>query len=237
MATQLLNFIFNEDLFAHTRRLVQAALSAEESCEADPYRNVIDPFSALVDASRQKISLDDWLLQEKARQIQKAFQNEVGNFHQNILGSIPGWTNMGLTGGSYDLKNVEKKIIAEVKNKYNTLSGGGLIALYHTLESHLDYGLRNQGYTAYHVVIVPKTPRPMNQPFTPSENSRPARSREDLRKIDGRSFYELATGDPDALKKLYHILPTVLAEIIDTSRDNIICSESFNELFDRAYTE
>ncbi len=64
-----------------------------------------------------------WYKNETARQAQKTLQNHLGDFHQRILGSVKGWTDMH-TGGVIDLISHDTKIIAEVKNKYNTVSGG-----------------------------------------------------------------------------------------------------------------
>ena len=117
----LLPFINDDSLYQATRTLVNAALSAQNRVEKNPYRNVIDPFSAQVDAARQGVSTDEWMEQEKSRQIQKAFSNALGDFHQDILGYMPGWDNAG-RGGSYDVKNESLKVIAEVKNKHNTMT-------------------------------------------------------------------------------------------------------------------
>ncbi|MGH7237547.1 MAG: Eco47II family restriction endonuclease, partial [Candidatus Saccharimonadales bacterium] len=90
-----LSFLSDQDLYKLTKLLVDAALKSEAKVEKNPYANVIDPFSALIDAARQNIALSDWLRQEKSRQIQKSFQNAVGDFHQHILGAIPGWQDAG----------------------------------------------------------------------------------------------------------------------------------------------
>ena len=85
-----------------------------KNIEKNLHSNIIDPFSAIFEASFQKIPLSDWIQKEKIRQVQKSFQNEVGIFHQKLLGSFKGWENLG-TGKVIDLINCERKIIAEVK--------------------------------------------------------------------------------------------------------------------------
>ena len=42
-----------------------------------------------------------------------------------FLGSVPGWSKLEV-GGIVDLVKDDKTIIAEIKNKYNTVSGGKL---------------------------------------------------------------------------------------------------------------
>ena len=110
----LLPFISDKDLIKYTKEVLDKTGIAEVEAENKLYSNVIDPFSALFDAMRHNMTLDEWLVQEKARQIQKTLENAVGYFHQKVLGSMAGWENAGL-GGSYDVKNSDKKIIAEIK--------------------------------------------------------------------------------------------------------------------------
>jgi len=230
----ILNFISDEQLIHHTRKLVDAAKHAEVVVEKNPYKNVIDPFSALIDAARQNISLETWMTQEKARQIQKSFQNAIGEFHQQVLGSIDGWSNAG-AGGSYDVINEDKKIIAEVKNKYNTMNSSSALNAYDKMANWLDYG--KDGYEAFIVEIVPEKPRPYSTPFTPSERKVKRQTRENLRRIDGRSFYALATGIPDAIDLLYAALPYVLNNILGIAESQLTNSAAFNELFSRVYIE
>lgn len=95
-----------------------------------------------------------WLKQEEARLVQKTLQNLVGNFHQEILGHMDGWTNLR-TGSVVDLLNSEQKIIAEVKNKYNTTKGNHKKVIYDDLHSLIRTEF--PGYTGYYVEIIPKS--------------------------------------------------------------------------------
>lgn len=229
----MLSFITDDDLRQATQRLVDAALSSQRKVEKNPYRNVIDPFSALVDAARQGISTEDWLTQEKSRQIQKALQNALGAFHQTVLGAMSGWEDAG-AGGSYDVKNTELKIIAEIKNKHNTMNARSALSVYDSLSRHLDYSEDNIT-KAYLVEIIPKQAKAYEVPFAPSERGTSRPARKDIVRIDGASFYDLASGEQDALRKLYEALPIVLGEILDVSADELVSSSTFTELFDRVY--
>jgi hypothetical protein len=228
---QLLPFIDNESLYSHARKLVEAVQNATDRADRNLHRNVVDPFSALVDAIRQGVTLSEWFDQERSRQIQKSLQNAIGTFHQDVIGSIYEWENTG-SGGSYDARCESKRIIAEIKNKYNTMNSGSQLAVYDKLSKHLDYG--DRGFKAYLVEIVPKSPEPYEIPFHPTERgtSRPVRN--DILRIDGKSFYAIATGDPHALKKLYDVMPLVLAELFGREVANIDTRE-FSGLFSRVY--
>lgn len=229
----LLTFISDENLHQATRTLLDAAASGQARVAENPYRNVIDPFSALIGAAKQSISTDEWMQQEIARQIEKSFSGALGDFHQDILGFMPGWENAG-RGGSYDIKNTELGVIAEVKNKHNTMNARSALSVYDNLQRHLDYGSDNV-QKAFLVEVLPETPRPYERPFTPSERGTPRPARNDLVKIDGKSFYAMASGEEEALRKLYEALPSVLAGLLNIDETELRNTKVFTELFDRAY--
>jgi hypothetical protein len=210
---QLLSFISDEKLFEQVKRVLDVAKASSSEADGRLFTNTIDPFSALFDAMCQGISLKQWLEQEKARQTQKTLQNALGEFHQEILGSIPGWVSLG-KGNVFDLKNDSLKIIAEVKNKYNTTKGNHKVAIYDDLSGQLK--TKYKDYTAYYVEIIPKSRVAYDKPFTPSDNRTHERraARKDIRVIDGKSFYGLATDDPEAISKFYEVLPIVIKKLL-----------------------
>lgn len=227
----LLPYISDDDLVKYTREVLNKAGMAEVEASNKLYSNVIDPFSAVFDSMRHNFTLDEWLVQEKSRQIQKTLQNAVGEFHQNILGSVEGWQNSG-RGGSYDIINNNKKIIAEIKNKHNTMNSSSAEAVYSKLTNHLRFG--EKGYIAYVVFIIPKNPKPLNTRWSPNKITMSLR--EDIRRIDGASFYELATGYNNALKMLYEALPKAVSMVINGSPDKIKSSRLYEDLISRAYS-
>jgi hypothetical protein len=95
MLDNLLSFITDEQLENFTKQVVEKVSHAADSAESGLYSNVVDPFSALFDSARQGLTLDEWLEQEKARQVQKTLQNALGKFHQQVLGSVPGGMMQG----------------------------------------------------------------------------------------------------------------------------------------------
>ncbi len=233
----LLPFIKNKDLHAHVEKVLIVAKKSLADSEKKFHKNSVDPFSALFDAIWQNIPMAVWLDQEKSRQNQKTLQNALGDFHQNILGSVHGFENMGTGKGKvFDIKNNTKKILAEVKNKHNTTKGNHKVAIYDDLKAQLKKPAY-KGYTAYYVEVIPKSKKVYNKPFTPSDNRTGKRRsvNEHIRQVDGKSFYTLATGDPEALRKLYEVLPKVIGRYLDRSIDKAIKDPSFKELFNRIY--
>ena len=181
-------------------------------------QNTLDVFSATLESVLKGISFDEWIEQEKKRQIQKTLQNKVGDLHQKILGTLSGVQDLGV-GGIVDIISKEKSLIAEIKNKHNTTKGNHKIAIYDDLQSIL--AKKPEIKTAYYVEILPKNRKKYNIPFVPSDNKTKQRrpSNENIRQIDGQSFYELLTGNPNALRELYVLLAQVASEILSEEFD------------------
>ncbi len=209
-----------------------------QTVEVDLYRNTLDCFSASIDALMQKITMEEWLKQEKERQIQKTKQNAIGSLHEDIMGSIDGVQKLP---NFVDIICHDKKIIAEVKNKHNTTKGNHKVQIYRDLSQKIKE--LNNGYTGYYVEVLPKGGKSYNLPFTPSDNQTKSNlpKRDDIRVIDGKSFYTLLTGNENALNELYENLPLIVSEIIkekfniDLPTDTVVNSKLFKENFTKVY--
>lgn len=203
-----------------------AYMDAKES--NDIHSNVIDPFSALLEASFNNMNYADWIVAEKSRQTQKTLQNAIGNFHQNIIGEIKGIQNLGI-GQIVDIVFEEKKIIAEIKNKYNTTKGNHKVAIYDDIASVLTDGKND--FIGYYVEIIPEKPIPYDKEFTPSDNKTHSRKKANpnIRVIDGKSFYEKITGDQNAIFKIYDEIVSELKKL------NLKPKDEFRDLLIKAY--
>lgn len=223
-----------EAIRSSVRRVYEAQIS-----ELDLYRNTLDCFSSAIDSVVQGISLDDWMKQEKERQVQKTKQNAIGKLHEEVMGSIPGVENL-VVGQLIDIVCEEKRIVAEIKNKHNTTKGNHKVAIYDDLEKALS---TRPGYTAYYVEVLPKSQKTYNKPFTPPDNKTKTNRAQNsaIRQIDGRSFYSLLTGHDNAIDELYQELPLLVAEIIneefgvDLDAKGVTESRSFDFNFNKAY--
>jgi hypothetical protein len=207
-----LKWIDDADLETEVLNLLMRAKSAQQSSIDFFGKNVIDPFSAIFEIAGFEIDYNTWFTSESTRQAQKSLQNCIGDFHQNILGYTLNWSNMKV-GNVIDLASGASNIIAEVKNKYNTISGGKLSDLYYSLDSLVSPKTSiYKGYTAYYVAIIPKKPARYDRPFTPSDKGKGEKCpvNDKIREIDGASFYRLVTGDETALEDLFDILPEVI---------------------------
>lgn len=206
--------IFNRDAVKAAIKPVVTLVASVEKQHTDQMltKNTLDCFGALLDSATQQISIAEWKKQEKSRQVQKTKQNAIGDMHEIILATLDGVERLPV-GNIYDIRCDRLKVIAEVKNKWNTTKGNHKIQIYHDLAKGL---MSKRGYIAYYVEILPKNGKSYNEPFVPSDNrtSSAVVPRNDIRKIDGRSFYKLITGDATALDKLYLMLPSILGEIL-----------------------
>jgi len=231
-----LSFISDAELKAEVKHLIDTARNAQVQAQNKFGKNIIDPFSAMFEISGFGMNHDEWVVTETTRQSQKTLQNHIGAFHQKVLGKVINWQDMD-TGSVIDLVNEHEKIIAEVKNKYNTISGGQLSKLYYTLEDQVMPKVsKYKGYTAYYAAIIPRKAIRSNQPFMPSDKDKGAKCAENslIREIDGASFYELVTGDAGALEDLYDILPTVIEDVIGGNyqlQDKVLLKEYFSKAF------
>jgi Eco47II restriction endonuclease len=166
-----LSYISDNVLTNEVRHLLSIAKMAKAKSERDFTRNVIDPFAVLFEMSGFDADEIVWEKGEKNRQIQKTLQNHVGTFHQRILGAVDGWKDTG-AGGIIDLVSENNKVVAEIKNKYNTVKGSDKVKIYDHLELQvMTKSHQHKDFTAYYVEVIPQSGQRYNKEFTPSDNS------------------------------------------------------------------
>jgi hypothetical protein len=231
-----LSFISDNALKDAVKHLLDVALQGKKKAEDQFGRNVIDPFAILFEMAGFDLDAQTWEKSEQTRQAQKSLQNHIGTFHQRILGSVNGWRDLD-TGSIIDLECPSQKIIAEVKNKYNTVKGSDQVKIYDNFANLvLHKGQAYRGYTAYYVEIIPNKPIPYNIEFTPSDNQTGQRrpSNPQIRRIDGKTFYALVTGQADALDNLYDLLPSLI-ESCSSIKYRFADLRQIQEYFRKAY--
>ncbi len=210
-------------------KLVLDILKDLQTIETDIHKNVIDPFSSLFEAAVNSYTYDSWINAEVMRQKQKTLTNKIGHLHEELLACIIGVENLA-KGEVVDILCEQKSIIAEVKNKFNTTKGNHKKEIYDDLSKLISE--KYHGFTGYYVEIIPKKPERYNKKFTPSDNTTKSNrdGRDDIRIIDGYSFYSLLTGDKNALFKIYHFILKKINE-----KMNLESIYKFEELFNKAY--
>ena len=222
---QYVSFLPNAFLEGEVQTLLSAA-NAAISPSRSLTKNTIDPFGIIFEMSGFNIpSVGQWQINEKQRQAQKSLQNAIGAFHQNILGHIHSngiqiSQNLGNGHNSgMDVVVPSLSIIADVKNKFNTLNAKGKLALYDEMHALVSPTVSAyHSYTAYYVEIISKKPvkSQLNGiAFMPSDSSTRTRraTHARIKQISGRNFYAMVTGIPNALDLLYDSLPLVIGNI------------------------
>ncbi len=231
-----LSWISDEKLTEACNNLILSVRQGQINAEKKFSRNVCDPFGVAFSMALFDLSAEEWKNNEINRQLDKALSNAIGLFHQQILGNINGWFDLQ-TSNQVDLLNQKQKIIADIKNKHNTLNADGLVTLYRKLSEMVNSKTSFfRGYTAYYVMIVPKSPEGVNNMFFPSDPSTGEHCKQDskIRMIDGKRFYDLASGKEGALEELFIILPVVLNKLCQKTLNRKSIA-FINEIFDKAY--
>lgn len=187
-----LSWIPDQPLDAAIAALRASASAAVTDAERRQRRNVVDPFSSLLIAATLTVDNEAALtgLQSSSSAL-GGMANALGHFHQEILGHIPGWENHD---AGYDLENTQRQLLAEVKNKHNTMNASNREKVVGDLDTAIRQ--KGRGWTGYLVIIVPKSPARY-------ENKISAR---EVYEIDGASFYEKAANHSNALHELFDVL-------------------------------
>jgi hypothetical protein len=172
-------------------------------------KNTNDVFKTLFDI--YNYPTDDLIYFEIMRQYDKTINNKIGEFHQNILGAVDGWVNLGVGDKSeVDLKNEDETIFIELKNKYNTMNSSSE----KTCRDKLENIIKNYpNATAYWAYIIEKDYKSKDCIWESSKYNYNSQ----IRVISGYNVYKLVTGDETAFEQLYDAIPRA---IIDIKGDN-----------------
>ena len=176
--------------------LKQHAEDALNESETRRKRNVVDPFLSLLIASTFGVENPEELIRlQQVESAMRGMSGALGVFHQTVLASVSGWENHDAL---YDLKCPERRIVAEVKNKWNTMNAANR----RQVETDLGAAIRSMRgrWTAYLVVVIPRKPNRYEKVLASN-----------ITEIDGASFYQLATGFPNAIHDLFDELSKKLA--------------------------
>jgi len=231
---RILPFIEDRKLLEAIGGVVNATRDAIAAADKKIDKNLLDPFSALYDSVFHGLNYEEWLRKERSRQIEKTMSNAIGHFHQKILGGIDGWEDMG-KGNLVDIKNEDRKIVAEVKNKYNTCRGADLITIYDELDEALSRP-EYKGFQGYFVMIIAKK-KEHKKHFTPPDRTTKTRRavNENIMEISGWLFYDLATGMNQSLFELFRVLPKLLEVEFGYDTEAFKSDSILKEIFNRTY--
>ena len=206
-----LDWIDQDALYGEVRTSFAKALGIVRPNKSLP----IDPFTIVAQAMIANTTLASNLSFETQRKVNKTISNAVGGMHQRILSLAPNWESLGTSGGLLDIHTVpgynhpkfNKPIVAEVKNRFNTVKASEEPALW----DKIDQSARLMSAQGYLFQITPENPKRYDRMWAPSNRT----PKSTVRVCDGATAYELVFGHKDALRELYFAIPAILKDIKD----------------------
>lgn len=223
MPNEYVTFV-SDDIFLEEVKKVVDAYATEEELSKTPWdvlsdsNGTIDQFKTLFDIYSNSFSLNDWVDFETHRQRDKKANNRVGQFHQNLLGHVNGWENLGRkheTG--MDLKKEDDTIWIELKNKFNTMNSSSLRDTRFKCEKLAEKFPNAKIYWAY---IVSEDYETFDITWEYVDNTDDIHERnENIRNIGGEQVYTLVTGDETAFKQLFEAIPKAINDIKNSEFD------------------
>lgn len=202
-----LGFISNEAIFAHVEETV---LKYRFNIDLAAFnKNLVDPIKLTFDSKIYKRTIVDVIEDEVFRQIDKSNTNHIGYFHQNIFRHFGhGWT---VPASGYDVINAKKHIYVEMKNKHNTMNSSSSQKTYMRMMNTL---IGNPKATCLLVEVIAS--KSQNIEWKISLDGQ-AMSNTNIRRVSIDKFYEMATGDKFAFKKLCERLPQIIDDVVNKS--------------------
>lgn len=212
MQNQYLTYITDEHLMNCIANLHAAYTNAKgKFTKKKFYSNKIDTLKLTFDAKFNQMTEEQLINFEIKRQVDKAINNAIGTFHEEILGGIDGY-EIG-NKSVYDIKATDNTLFADIKNKHNTMSSSAAESLYKKLERFADSLPQAKCYWVQ--IWATKS---FNEPWaTTFKNKTYHHPR--VYKISGDRFYALLTGQDNALYQLYQILPKAIDDYLVKSED------------------
>jgi len=224
MANTFLTYISDEHLLNCIENLYNSYKSAKEDItQTKFYSNKVDIFKLIFDLNFNDLDEESLIEFEINRQVDKTINNSIGTFHEEILGGISGYEKGNLSG--YDIRSTDNTLFADIKNKHNTMNSSSAESLFQKLAGFAD---RNKKATCYWVQILAKGS--FNELWSGDINGKEY-SHSRVKKISGDKFYELLTGEKDALLNLYKVLPSAIKKFLENQgKVESISSSALSEI-------
>ena len=206
-----LKLIFKLSDRTDAEKVVEAYQSLDENVTPTSIlkesKNTIDEFKTIFDVCVNQISFDEWLKFELTRQQDKTINNKIGEFHQELLGKVEGWVDLGIGDETeIDLKKEDNTVFIELKNKYNTMNSSSEKTCREKLEKVIE---KYPDATAYWAYVISKNYKSEDRIWKYQQ-----REDERIRRISGDRLYTMVTGDPKALEKTFNAIPKAIVEIL-----------------------
>ncbi len=229
-----LSFISNQDLESHVKATILKY--ADKLLPYDLKRlnkNLIDPIKLLFDKEVYRLSWDQIINNEIFRQRDKASNNDIGYFHQNIFkyfkdcqvpqnGTLGGWDVIFRPQRDIDIDGIGhvNTIYVEMKNKHNTMNSASASKTFIKMQSQL---LSDDDCACFLVEAIAK--KSQNIKWETSVDGKSV-SHKLIRRVSLDKFYEIVTGEHDAFYKLCIALPDIIEKVISEADDLKVPNDS-----------
>ena len=199
-----LGFISDENIYNHVKETVML-YSADIDLKKFN-KNIVDPIKLTFDAKIYGRSIKDVIASECMRQMDKANNNHIGYFHQNLFKYAGnGWE---VPEEGFDVVNEEKHIFVEMKNKHNTMNSASSQKTYMKMQNKI---VRDSRATCMLVEAIATSSQNKTWVVTVDKVRF---NNENIRRVSMDKFYEIVFGEADAFMKLCNALPDILDDVI-----------------------
>ena len=199
-----LGFISDECIYNHVKETV---LKYSTSINLKDFnKNIVDPIKLTFDAKIYGRSIKEIVSSECIRQMDKANNNHIGYFHQNLFRYVGnGWI---VPQEGFDVINEDKHIFVEMKNKHNTMNSASSQKTYMKMQNKI---VRDSRAVCMLVEIIAKKSQNVTWIVTVDKEQF---SNDKIRRVSIDKFYELVFDDKTAFCKLCRALPEILDDVI-----------------------
>lgn len=203
------NFISDTHFLTCVENLYNSYVKANKDIDKRKlYDNKIDIVKLTFDKHFGTLQEDELIKREIQRQVDKSVTNAIGTFHEEILGGIKGYSRGNLSG--YDIKADDDTMFADIKNKHNTMNSSSTEALYQKLERFANEYPNSKCYWVQILAIGS-----FNEHWSVSFDKGTRKyNHSNVYKISGDKFYELLSGERDALYNIYKALPVAINDYL-----------------------
>lgn len=210
MTNKYLTYISDTHLLSCIENLHNSYLKAKADISKKKfYKNKIDVIKLTFDSKFNKFDEETLIKTEISRQIDKSINNSIGTFHEEVLGGIDGYEMGNLSG--FDIRATDDTLFADIKNKHNTMNSSSAESLFQKLAHYADTYKQAKCYWVQ--ILATKS---FNKHWAGIINGKEY-SHSRVYKISGDLFYQMLTGDENALYDLYKVLPRAIDDFLKSN--------------------
>lgn len=214
-----LDFITEEEFKNHVRATIMKYGEKLESYDLKRFNsNLIDPVKLIFDKSVYRASWEEIINNEIFRQRDKASNNDIGYFHQNIFSyfkgcEVPqaGWDVIYRNPAGVQMPDgdVVHTIYVEMKNKHNTMNAASSAKTYIKMQGQI---LEDDDCACFLVEAIAK--KSQNIKWATKVDGKNVQHRL-IRRVSMDQFYAILTGDNEAFYKMCMELPGVINSVVN----------------------